>query len=181
VGSVTEDNALLLAADGSTRLRFVPNEDYNGTVDPAITFRAWDQTTGTNGGTADTTENGGTTAFSTATVTASILVNPVNDYPQAEDDEFSVDEDAENGTVVGTVQASDPDKGQSLTYEIIAGNDDGVFAIDAQTGEITVADNSNLDFETTPSYTLTIKITDDGDPAKDTTVTITITVNDVNE
>ena len=47
----------------------------------ALTFRAWDQTTGANGGTADPSTNGGTTAFSTATETASIAVTAVNDVP----------------------------------------------------------------------------------------------------
>jgi hypothetical protein len=42
----------------------------NGSVNPGFTFRAWDQTTGTNGNTADCSANGGPTAFSTATETA---------------------------------------------------------------------------------------------------------------
>ncbi len=46
--TASESSALLLAPDAS--LRFVPNQDYNGAVDPGITFRAWDQTEGTNGG-----------------------------------------------------------------------------------------------------------------------------------
>jgi hypothetical protein len=33
---------------------FQPNADFNGSVSPALTFRAWDQTTGVNGGTANT-------------------------------------------------------------------------------------------------------------------------------
>ena len=36
-------------------MRFVPNANWNGTVSNGITFRAWDQTTGTAGSTADTT------------------------------------------------------------------------------------------------------------------------------
>src|SRR5205823_3992119 len=73
--------ARLLAADASTRIRFVPNADFNGTVSNGITFRAWDQTSGANGGTADVTSNGGSTAFSIATETAVITINPVNDAP----------------------------------------------------------------------------------------------------
>ena len=37
-----------LAADA--RLYFQPSADFNGTISDAITFRAWDQTSGTNGG-----------------------------------------------------------------------------------------------------------------------------------
>ena len=43
-----------------------------------ITFRAWDRTSGTAGTTTDTADNGGATPFSTATETASIVVNAVN-------------------------------------------------------------------------------------------------------
>ena len=44
----------------------------NFTISNAITFRAWDQASGTAGGNANTTSNGGTSAFSVATDTAGI-------------------------------------------------------------------------------------------------------------
>ena len=53
LGAVSTSNALLLAADADTRIYFEPNANYNGTIANAITFHAWDQTTGSNGGTAD--------------------------------------------------------------------------------------------------------------------------------
>ena len=81
LGAVSDAAARLLAADAGTRLYFQPNADYNGTLADAITFRAWDQTSGSNGTLADTSANGGTTAFSTATDTASLVVNAVNDVP----------------------------------------------------------------------------------------------------
>jgi len=79
LGAVSGAAARLLAADASTRVYFQPNADYNGTLAAAITFRAWDRTAGSNGGTADTSTNGGVTAFSTATDAASLVVNSVND------------------------------------------------------------------------------------------------------
>jgi plastocyanin len=75
VGSPSNSSALLLAADANTYVRFLPNVDFNGTVSPGITFRAWDQTSGTAGHTADASTNGGTTAFSTATATSSVTVD----------------------------------------------------------------------------------------------------------
>ncbi|HYD76783.1 DUF4347 domain-containing protein, partial [Ramlibacter sp.] len=84
VGSAPgEAAALLLAADGNSRLYYRPGADLNGLVDPAVTFRAWDRTSGSNGGTADTggANNGGTTAFSSATATAAITVTSVADAP----------------------------------------------------------------------------------------------------
>ena len=83
LGAVANNNALLLAADASTRLYFQPNANFNGAIANAITFRAWDQTSGSNGTKVSTAVNGGTTAFSTATDTASLVVNAVNDAPTA--------------------------------------------------------------------------------------------------
>ncbi|MEE2657241.1 MAG: choice-of-anchor D domain-containing protein [Candidatus Latescibacterota bacterium] len=81
-GSPTTSAARLLGANSANnKVRFVPSLNYNGTVDPGITFRAWDQTTGANGSTANVSTTGGTTAYSTATETASIVVTPVNDRP----------------------------------------------------------------------------------------------------
>ena len=63
-------------------------------------------------------------------------------------------------------------------FAITAGNSDGIFAIDND-GEITIADKTNLDYEsTTTSYTLTI-IASDATSAD--VETVTITVNDVND
>ncbi len=75
LGAVSNSSARLLAADVNTRLYFQPNPSFTGTINPAITFRAWDQTSGSNGDTADTSTSGGSTAFSSATDTASITVS----------------------------------------------------------------------------------------------------------
>ena len=90
----------------------------------------------------------------------------------------SLDENSANATVVGSVTATDPELGP-LTYAITAGNTDGAFAIDATTGEITVADSSLLDYETTPTFNLTIAAIDSCG-AYDTAV-VTVNLNDVNE
>ncbi|MCP4344379.1 MAG: hypothetical protein GY795_02510, partial [Desulfobacterales bacterium] len=74
----SDSSATLLAP--TANIRFVPNADYNGA--PNITFRAWDQTFGTNGDTgADASANGGATPYSSAAETASVTVTPVNDAP----------------------------------------------------------------------------------------------------
>jgi VCBS repeat-containing protein len=73
----------LLRSDAGTRIRFVPNADWNGTA-TGLAFRAWDGTGGTAGAIrADTGTNGGSAPFSAATATASITVHAVNDAPQA--------------------------------------------------------------------------------------------------
>ena len=48
-----------------------------------LAFHAWDQTSGANGALADSTVNGGTTAFSSATDTIDVTVTAVNDAPTA--------------------------------------------------------------------------------------------------
>lgn len=70
---------------------------------------------------------------------------------------FEILENATIGTIVGTVTATDPN-GEAFTWSIIGGNVGSAFAIDADTGEITTA--GLLDFETRPSYSLTIAATD---------------------
>ncbi len=117
-------------------------------------------------------------ATSVATVT--ITVESVNDAPTVSPATFSVDENAANGTVVGTVNMNDVDAGDSHGFAITGGNTGGVFAI-SNSGQITVANNAALDFEVTPSYSLTVTVTDNGIPAQSGSATITITVNDQNE
>ena len=77
--TVSANSALLLASDTNTKIRFVPNTDYNGTIANAITFAAWDRITGTNGGTADYTTDRATnttsSVFSSATEAAKITIN----------------------------------------------------------------------------------------------------------
>jgi VCBS repeat-containing protein len=97
-------------------------------------------------------DNGTGTLSSQATVTVS-LTN-VNEVPVINNQAFSVAENSANGTNVGTVVASDPDAGQTLTYSILSGNTSGAFAINASTGVVTVANSSALNFEVTPSFAL---------------------------
>ncbi|MGY3574361.1 VCBS repeat-containing protein [Bradyrhizobium sp. USDA 4504] len=81
VGAVSNTTALLLSADANTRLYFQPSAGFAGTDTNAITFRAWDQTSGSNGVKVDTSSNGGTTAFSTAIDTANITINATDTTP----------------------------------------------------------------------------------------------------
>ena len=83
VGSVSNTSALLLNADVNTKLYFQPNANFNGTISDAITFRAWDRTSGTAGNKVDVSVNGSSTAFSSAFDTASFVVNPANHAPVA--------------------------------------------------------------------------------------------------
>ena len=130
LGAVATNNARLLAADANTRIYFQPNADYSGTLASAMTLRAWDRTSGTNGNLADTTTNGGSTAFSSATDTASLVVF-VNDVPTGitTSGPLSVQETVTSGGTIGaaydpgtvqpvvaTLAGTDVDIGDSFTY-----------------------------------------------------------------
>ncbi|MEO9331514.1 Ig-like domain-containing protein [Pseudomonas guguanensis] len=82
VGTVSSGAALLLAP--TAQLRFVPDGENGGTA--TLSFRAWDQssgsaTVGSTRSTADTSSNGGSTAFSSTTAQASLSISSVNDAP----------------------------------------------------------------------------------------------------
>ncbi len=88
---------------------------------------------------------------------------------------FAVAENVSNGTSVGIVIATDADTVGSLQNWAITGGDvDGVFAIDALTGELTIVNNTFLDFETTPSYVLSLQVDDGVNPSAIETVTVNI-------
>ena len=72
------------------------------------------------------------------------------------------------------LDATDP-----LTYSIESQTVLGAFAIDADSGLITVADGSLLDYETNPTHSVTIRVTDVGGLTYDEPVNITL--NDVKD
>ena len=116
-----------------------------------------------------------------ATGTATIAITNVNEIPNMANQSFSLAENSANGTVVGTVAASDVDAGQTLVYSVVSGNTSGAFTINATTGRITVANAAALDFETTPTFSLTVRVTDNGTPALSRTAVVTISLTDIVE
>jgi Cadherin-like/Bacterial Ig domain len=79
IGAVNSAASLLLAADANTAIRFIPDANFNGSA--AIAYRAWDQTSGSAGTYADSTNQGASFAFSTAFGTSTLVVTSVNDAP----------------------------------------------------------------------------------------------------
>jgi hypothetical protein len=73
-----------------------------------------------------------------------------------------ITENSPNGTIVTSAIARDPDAGDTLTYTITSGNTDGAFAINSVNGEITVANQAALDFETNPTFSLAVHVEDTG-------------------
>jgi ELWxxDGT repeat protein len=81
LGAVSGSSARLLAADDESRVRFVPNPDYNNLQGVKLNYRAWDQTAGVAGGTMGAISGGGTLSVSSGIGTIAQVVVPVNDAP----------------------------------------------------------------------------------------------------
>jgi len=148
---------------GALTLYFVPNANWSGNT--AFQYVARDDS-----GLLDATP-----------ATAAIVVNPVNDAPVISTGLiFNLAEDAVNGSSVGGVTANDVDASGSLqNWQIISGNSAGVFRISPLTGELSVADNTALDYETNTSYVLGVQV---GDGITTSTVeAITLDVININE
>lgn len=105
----------------------------------------------------------------------------VNETPVVTAATFSLAENSVNGTSVGTVSVTDVHTpAQTHTWSITAGNTGSAFAIDSS-GQLTVATSSALNFETTPSFSLTVQATDNGTPTLSGSATITVNLSNVNE
>ncbi|TRU81840.1 MAG: cadherin [Microcystis novacekii Mn_MB_F_20050700_S1] len=183
VGTVTasdpENNSLTLSiTNGNTdtnnngTLPFAINNSGLITVtDPA------DFGTNTSFNLTVTANDGNATSNGTIVVN---LTNPVNSPPVVNNATFSIAKTSPNGTVVGTINATDPDN-NPLTYSIIGGNPDTdndntkAFAI-SNTGVITVTDANDVSAQTNP-FNLTIQASDGSLTG---TGTATVNLNNVN-
>jgi gliding motility-associated-like protein len=107
-----------------------------------------------------------------------IVVAP-NIKPVVSTQNFSIDEKSATGTTVGQLIATDEDGNSFNAWSITGGNDEGAFAINTTTGEISVANESALDFETRSIFSIMVTVSD-GFDASDPAA-ITISLNDVSE
>ncbi|MCP4181159.1 MAG: T9SS type B sorting domain-containing protein [bacterium] len=102
-----------------------------------------------------------------------------NCAPQATEQIFHVLEYTETGTVVGKIEATDPDTDQTITFTMESG-DYTAFDIN-ESGEIIVKDSEMLEYETNPEFNYSVTITDNGIPSMSTTISIIIYIdNDPN-
>lgn len=119
------------------------------------------------------TDSGGN--FDTTTVT--VNVTNINEKPIISNQSFSgVSEAIPNGTSVGFIVATDPD-GDPLGFMRTSGS--AAFAVDGTTGEVTVADNTLLDFETQPAPTFVVTVNDG--KGQSSSATITVNLVDAND
>lgn len=88
----------------------------------------------------------------------------------------SLSENSAPNTLVGVLSTRDPDADDTHTYTLLD-SADGSFRLEGD--RLLVADNSNLDFETNPSFTVTVRTTDPEGLSLD--VPLTIQLEDVEE
>ena len=82
-------------------------------------------------------------ASASDTFDLSVIFVP-NMPPSVSEQAFRIDASASDGAIFGTVEATDPNPGDILTYAITAGNENGTFGIDEATGTISVANAAGL-------------------------------------
>ncbi|MDB4152459.1 cadherin repeat domain-containing protein [Flavobacteriaceae bacterium] len=112
----------------------------------------------------------------TVTITLTDVDEVIDPVITVSDLAVSIDENPIAGTTIGTIQAS-VNTG-SLQFSLVSQTTDGALAVNATSGEVTVADATLFDFETVQSLTANIRITS-GSVSEDIIVTITLT--DVDE
>jgi hypothetical protein len=122
--------------------------------------------------TIQVTDSTGASFFETFTIGVNDVFEAVNSAPTDMDiSGNSVTEGAANGTLVGVLTTIDPDSGESFTYTLLdsAG---GRFTLDGDRLEI--ANDTLIDFETDPSHTVTVQVTDSAGNTYDETFTIQV-------
>ena len=155
----TAASSFLLAADANTRVYLQPAANFAGSG--VFNFRAWDRTSGTAGGTADSTVSGTTTAFSTFIDQAQVTITAVNDPPVANDDVLSaVNEDSGVRVITFASLTANDTKGpgtnensQTLTVSSVSNPVGGTVAIAG--GQIEFTPTANFNGEASFDYVIT--------------------------
>jgi VCBS repeat-containing protein len=124
-------------------------------------------------------------AGGTDQTTLTITIGGTNQQPTVSITPSNAETVAENtaaGTVVATVVGADADTTDVLSYSITAGNGAGLFAIDAASGEISLADVAPSFEAGNTSYTLEVTVDDGSGTANATVVdTLTVSITDAND
>lgn len=112
--------------------------------------------------------------------TFTISINDVNEAPViAAGQPLSVFEESPVSTVVGSVTATDEDSGDNApVFSIQSGNEDGFFALNAATGELTIvqAELNRYDYE---SFSLLVRATDQNDAQLFSEETVVVNVDEI--
>ncbi len=102
-----------------------------------------------------------------------VTLSKINKMPMVENASFTIPENSNAGLFVGAVAATDPE-GFPLTYTLAGGNDYDAFFM--ENNEIFVYNKTAIDYDVTPSFFLTVNVSDGI-----SNVQAIITVNLINE
>lgn len=148
------------------RVEVAPGADINFEVTPTLTIRV------------RVTDSGALTYTEDFIIVINDTTEPPSDLTltPAAGAVPNVDENAANGTLVGTLTAVDEDLNETFTFTLV--NDaDGRFAVNGD--QVVVADSTRLNFEAAPSHTIRVRVTDSGNLFYEED--FVILVNDIDE
>jgi hypothetical protein len=171
--TLVNGRAQLLAADENSRIRFIPNQDFHGTVNDLV-FRAWDQADEYPEGTEILAAASEANSLSASIANALVEVIRRNRAPS--DlllDANSVNENRPAGTLVGLLSTQDPDIEDTHQLTFVSGEgdtDNGLFEIVGN--ELRTA--ASFDYETKASYTIRVRSTDPGEDYVERVFTIAV-------
>ena len=125
----------------------------------------------------------GTPPF-TASAQLNVEVTDVNDNaPEFLEQVYvaSVAEDTLINAIIISINASDTDSfsNAAITYSLVGGNNEGLFAIDSLTGDIFLL--QMLDYESIKLVNLVVAARDGGQPAMTATTAVTIMITDIDD
>ncbi len=116
------------------------------------------------------TDQGGLSASATITIS----IQDVNEKPEVGDQGYNIPNTSVNGTIIGQINATDPDNGQSLNYTIATGNNLSAFSLNSNDGTLTVNNASALNSYS--QFVLNVKVSDNGQPIESVYCNVTINI-----
>jgi parallel beta-helix repeat protein len=102
-----------------------------------------------------------------------------NTPPVINDQQFLVSEEDYTDNYIGKIVATEEDPGQTLSYVILSGNEEDLFALDISSGELTVAHENIFSLEP-ESYDLVVQVSDNAEQSESDEATITIMLDKIN-
>ncbi|MGQ7867790.1 cadherin domain-containing protein [Sunxiuqinia sp. sy24] len=160
--TITQGNANGLFSINPTTGKLLAAADLLTTTDQTIQLQV------------EVKDNGSTPLSATAQVNIHITGVQLNNSPVIHDQSFEVRKNDKVGDLIGQVIASDPDQGQQLTYAILSGNEEGIFSINPQTGEIFIS--SAFEASTSETINLLVAVKDNAATPLTSTANITIQI-----
>ena len=102
-----------------------------------------------------------------------------NSAPSFNAQTLNLPENKSNGSVVGRLIATDTDLGQEIAFSILSGNGQNIFSLNGS--DIVLNKTQLINFESTTSYVLNIRATDNHTSPASRDAAVTIQVQDAND